>query len=508
VRALIVIALAAAILAVVVGLSAPVQQSHAGPDVAWPRPATGPLETGVFDPFMFKGAAKDIAFDRVHKAGAKTAELLLSWSDIAPGGDVKPAGFDASNPADPHYKWTRFDASVESAVAHGLDPVALILDPPAWAAGENAYGRVVEPSPTELQLFATAAAKRYSGTFLGLPRIRYWGAWNEPNLPFYLVVQAGNSLTGWYRNMVNAVAAGVHGVSASNLVVAGNLAPFTSKTGATDRWGMAPLAFMRSLLCLSDTLQPSCSATVHFDIWAHHPYTSGGPNHQALRPDDVSLGDLPDMRKVLVAGIKAGHVVSAGNIAFWVTEFSWDSNPPDPGGLKPGLLSRWTAEALYRCWRAGVTNVIWFLVTDQPMNAYFAQSGLYLRGTASPQSDKPKLLLQSFRFPFVAYQIGNPKAGSNRAAAYPKNGIRVLVWGRVPSAQRERVIVEQRRGSIWRPIASLTTNRYGIFGRKLYAPTKGSVRARAIDEKTVSHVFSLARPKDRFVSPFGQGWTD
>jgi hypothetical protein len=84
----------------------------------------------------------------------------------------------------------------------------------------------------------------------------------------------------------------------------------------------------------------------------------------------------------------------------------------------------------------------------------------------------------------------------------------VLVWGRVPSGQRERVVVEQRRGTAWRPIASLTTNRYGIFGRKVYAPSKGNVRARALDEKTVSRAFSLARPKDRFISPFGANWSD
>jgi hypothetical protein len=220
------------------------------------------------------------------------------------------------------------------------------------------------------------------------------------------------------------------------------------------------------------------------------------------------LGDLPEMRKVLHDGITVGHVLSATEVRFWVTEFSYESNPPDPGGLKPGLGARWTSEALYRMWRAGVTQVTWFLLTDQPYNSYFAQSGLYLRGSTSPQNDQPKRLLQAFRFPFVAYQIGNPKAGSNRSAAYPRNGIRVLVWGRVPSGQRERVVVEQRRGTAWRPIASVTTNRYGIFGRKVYAPSKGNVRARALDEKTVSRAFSLARPRDRFISPFGANWSD
>ncbi len=129
---------------------------------------------------------------------------------------------------------------------------------------------------------------------------------------------------------------------------------------------------------------------MHFDIWAHHPYTSGGPNHKATLPNDVSLGDLPKMRKMLVEGIKAGHVVSTHEVAFWVTEFSYESNPPDPGGLKPGLGARWTSEALYRMWRAGVTQVTWFLLTDQPYTSYFAQSGIYLRGSPSPQGDKPK----------------------------------------------------------------------------------------------------------------------
>jgi hypothetical protein len=464
---------------------------------------------------MFPSDDRDLAFQRTKNAGSSTVVLNLSWRNVVQGGATKPAGFDASNPSDPNYRWGRFDAQVRSAVAHGLQPIALVSEPPDWAAGPGTYGNY-QPSPSELNLFAIAAAKRYGGNFSGLPRIKYWSAWNEPNLVFYLEPQSvdGHPFSpGWYRDMLNAFAAGVHGVASDNLVVAGNLAPFTSRAGTVNHndWGLAPLVFMRSLLCLSKALQPTCSNPVHFDIWGHHPYTSGGPNHKASLPDDVSLGNLPEMRKTLVAGIKAGHVVSTHDVKFWVTEFSWDSNPPDPGGLKPSLGARWTAEALYRMWRAGVTMVTWFLVTDRPMtgsNAYFAQSGMYTRGAPSPQSDKPKAILQSFRFPFVAYQIGNPKAGSNRSAAYPKNGIRVLTWGRVPTGQRERVIVEQRRGGVWRAVATMTTNRYGIFGRKIYVPTKGSVRARALGEPSTSRVFSLARPKDRFVSPFGQGWGD
>ena len=510
-RTLVVTALVLTVLAVVVGWAAPVHKSSATAAAVSPRPASGPLQTGIFDPFLFGSADQDLAFQRTKNAGASTVLLNLVWRNVVHGGETKPSNFDARDPGAAPYRWLRFDAEVQSAVAHGLQPIALISSPPDWAAGLGVNGRDYKPSTDELNQFSIAVATRYSGSYKGLPRIRYWSVWNEPNLPFYLEPQIENgqlASPGLYRDMVNAVAAGVHGVAADNMVVAGNLAPFTSRTGTVDKWGLAPLVFMRTLLCLNSSLQPTCNYQVHFDIWAHHPYTSGGPNHKATLPNDVSLGDLPEMRKMLVAGIKAGHVVSTHDVAFWVTEFSYDSNPPDPGGLKPGLGARWTAEALYRMWRAGVTQVTWFLLTDQPYTSYFAQSGIYLRGSTSPQGDKPKSILQSFKFPFVAYQIGNPKAGSNRSRAYPKNGIRALVWGRVPSGQRERVIVEQHRGTIWRPVATLTTNQYGIFGRKIYVPTKGSMRARALGEGYGSHVFSLARPKDRFVSPFGANWAD
>ena len=39
------------------------------------------------------------------------------------------------------------------------------------------------------QDFATAAAGRFSGSFGGHPRVRYWGVWNEPNLSTFLQPQ-------------------------------------------------------------------------------------------------------------------------------------------------------------------------------------------------------------------------------------------------------------------------------------------------------------------------------
>src|SRR5206468_9026200 len=127
-------------------------------------------------------------------------------------------------------------------------------------------------------------------------------AWNEPNkVPNR---EYKPSAASWYRTMVNTFAASVH-THAGNEVVAGGLAPFGISTA------VAPLAFMRSLLCVSPGRHPhaTCSASLHFDIWSTDPYTAGGPTHHATRADDVSIGDLPEMKAVLDAGVAARHVV-------------------------------------------------------------------------------------------------------------------------------------------------------------------------------------------------------
>jgi hypothetical protein len=141
--------------------------------------------------------------------------------------------------------------------------------------------------------------------------------------------------------MVNAVADAVHAVDASNLVVAGGLDPFGHVKTKNQVWySIRPLAFMRSLLCLSKGTHPhaTCDDPVRFDAWSHHPYTYGGPFGHAKLVDDVELGDLPRMRALLKAGVRLGHVVSAHPVQFWVTEFGWDTNPPLAG--RPSRCTR------------------------------------------------------------------------------------------------------------------------------------------------------------------------
>jgi hypothetical protein len=429
------------------------------------------------DPSVFEAPSAEIALRRTRAAGATAVRLLLRWSSVAPEGERAPVGFDAANHADPGYRWESFD-KVVLAASQGLTPIVSIDTAPAWA-GDNGPGQPGLAVAAELGRFARAAATRYSGK-VGLPRVRYWQIWSEPNL--YLPTEP-QLRPIWYRRMLNSAAAAIRSVNRDNVVIAGGLAPFTPR-GADKR--IAPLRFMREMLCLSRTLRRTCRDRSSFDIWAHHPYTSGGPTRHAFGRDDVSLGDLPEMRRALIAALRNGSIASNTGPQFWITEFSWDTKPPDTRGVPANLHARWVAEALYRMWQSGVSLVTWFLLTDRPPQTSYFQSGLYYSGTSVADA-RPKPALQAFRFPFVGF----PRRGG------------VLVWGRTPAGQPGNVIVEQSSRGGWRRLGVLRTNRYGIFEHRFTSKPAGSVRARSLRTREYSRPFSLKHHPDRFFNPFG-----
>jgi hypothetical protein len=187
-----------------------------------------------------------------------------------------------------------------------------------------------------------------------------------------------------------------------------------------------------------------------------------------------------------------------GSVPFWVTEFSWDTRPPDCGGLRQKLAARWLSHAFYEMWRAGVSHVFWFLLRDQPAagqgDEEALQSGLYLRAR-SLRADRPKLTLNAFRFPFVAL----------------RHRTRVTLWGRTPSSRGGRIRIEMRTRGRWRRLETLMANRFGIFKGKAAIPRSvrrtdpswkiEPVRARFRGSRSVP--FSMRFVPDRYVRPFG-----
>jgi hypothetical protein len=432
-----------------------------------------PLQRAFVDPVEFTSPTAELALKHAVEAGATAIKIPVFWDSIAPA--TRPSRFKPADPLEPAYNWQGLDAELRLVRSHGLEPIVYIAGPPDWAMRKlDGFQRV---DPDQYRQFVLAAVRRYSGTTQGLPRVRYWEAWNEPNKVPGREFKPGAA--DWYRELVNAFAQSAHTVK-GNAVIAGGLAPFGISTA------VAPLAFMRGLLCLSSGAKPhaTCSAKVHFDIWSTDPYSAGGPTHHAYRRNDVSVGDLPEMKAVLDAGVHLGRIVSTQPMRFWVTEFSWDSNPPDPKGVPAALEGRWVAEALYRMWSAGVSLVTWFTLRDQPVTTSPYQSGLYFRGS-SLAADRPKPALTGFRFPFVAFPRSN----------------KVFVWARAPAGNAASIVVEQRGSSGWRRLGVLHANRVGIASATLPAHGRGPVRGRI--GKDASLPFALVAPPDRVYQPFG-----
>jgi hypothetical protein len=389
------------------------------------------FDTGIYEPDFTSSdpAVQTLAFDRARQARAGSVIIYVDWSGVAPY-SLSP-GFQASNPADPHYDWTKVDAGVNDAAARGFRIVIAVVRAPNWAEGpdrpsqSDAPAGTWKPDPAALGEFTQAIATRYSGHFANLPAVRYWQLWAEPNLGVNLSPQfIGNTPVGFdvYRPMLDAWYANLKAVSPQNVVVTGGTAPYgglTPARGLTFQ-RMQPLTFWRGLLCESlntkkkkkkkrkRSARAAAGCTPpRFDVAAHHAINVGGPTRHAINPADASTPDIGRLKKVLRAG-------GAGSKPIWNTEIWWNSNPPGRGvSLK--MQARYLSQSFYILWKQGVQAAFWFQLHDQQQNGRdpIPTCGLFFRDYI------PKPALQAFEFPFAVQRV---------------SASRVRVWGMAPGA--------------------------------------------------------------------------
>jgi hypothetical protein len=471
---------------------------------ASPAGAPTGLHTGI-EEYVPRGAEGTLMTERMRAAGSSVMRIVISWSQIAP---AEPApGFEPGNPFSPGYDWYELDREVNLAVASGQKPFVVLFGAPRWAEGGpgTAAGGIDAPDPGQLAAFAQAAALRYDGTHPGLPRVRYWGVWNEPNVSLFLIpqFQAGAPVSiARYREMVNGVAGAVKSVHPDNLVVVGELFPNAIMRSGLE--AIAPLAFLRGLFCISGGPhpRPTCRTRVDADIVSVHPYSSGGPSDRPANPEDVWIGSLSSMRTVISAAQRSGNLVSSGHAGFWVTEFAWNTQPPNSKGVPVTLDARWISEALYLMSRSGVSLAVYFGLRDGPSEPAIFQTGLYYRCAGGAVCDVPKPGLAAFRFPFVAYTTARKR--------------QVVFWGRTPAGMPGTVQIQGSSGGRWRGLIKLRAGGDGLFTGHLTIPGGGSVirlalravlsagPARTAGSSAVASLgFALKRPPDLQVAPFG-----
>jgi hypothetical protein len=445
------------------------------------------LLTGFTDINAFQSlspAHTQTAFAHARGAGGSVVRLAYSWREVAAG--KPPTAAAAGDPSWSGYNWAPVDRAVREATGAGLRVLLSWTGAPDWAEGRGrpsvrrAPRGTWRPSATDYRHFARAVALRYSGRYRGLPRVRYYQAWNEPNLSDFLTPQWTRRRGRYvavspelYRRLLNAFYAGVKSVHRSSYVVSAGTAPFAEPHKGARR--MPAAYFTREFLCVRGRERPRpfrCpSSPARFDALAHHPYPIGPPRRPAINLDDVVVPDIWKLTRPLRAAIRAGNVSPRRRKPVWATEISWDTRPPDPDGIPVATQARYLEGAFYTLWRQGVEVVTWFLMRDEVRGRgypYTLQAGIYFRG-ATVDADRPKPSFRAFRFPFTAYR---------------RRGVAQL-WGLAP--RPGRVAIEIRSRGRWRRLLSLrarSADRLFFRARRI---RKGSVlRARQGSDTSLS----------------------
>jgi hypothetical protein len=349
------------------------------------------LQVGLFDDTQFNYGNPDQVFPMLKDLRTQVIRVNLVWG--GPNGVAKRRPVNPMNPNDPAYQWTVYDRTVQYSQQYGIKVMFSIVGTPPWANGAAGVN-VVPKSALDLERFATAAARRYSGTFLGadgrtLPAVRYWLAWNEPNNPAFLRPQyrkVGGTLVIQsaidYAKICNAIVKGVRKTTVgASKVACGVTGPRGNNNPNSSRPAVSPLPFLRAM---------KKAGATGFDAYAHHPYY-GAPRETPSTPPPPGIhGNAPTAITLGNFGLLVKEVTRLyGNKRIWITEYGYQTNPPD----KIFGVS-WANQAKYMTQAYGIAKknprvdmFLWFLLRDERRLANDGwQSGLLTASGAKKPS--------------------------------------------------------------------------------------------------------------------------
>jgi hypothetical protein len=428
-----------------------------------------PMEVTIQDDALFLHQSPNAVqrtANRLAALGVDRLRVTAGWSVLAPAPNAsKRPRFDATNSA--QYQQGTFralDTAVKAATNAGLKvDMDIAFWAPKWAVQRplvNSSRQRWVPDAGQFGQFATAVARRYSGTFADptskkgrpLPAVRMFTPWNEPNHPSFLLPQSVRTRGGrWrdiapqvYRAMYQAAYAAIKKVSPQNQVLLGGL----SSRGATHPGpdgNIPPLRFIRDMACVDSQLKPLDDPACHdyqplqADGFAYHPYSfEAAPNVVYGGPDTVHLADLNRLSDLLKQLHAAGRISS--DLPLYLTEYGYESNPPDKArGVPPETQARYMSLASFLAWKNPDTRMFaQFLFQDIADPRSYQTGLLYPNGAAKPA-------LQAFKLPFWA------QAQETNGQPY------VLIWGQVrPGTGPQTVAVEtQHADGSWHTLSSM-----------------------------------------------------
>ncbi len=305
-------------------------------------------------------------FDTLSELGAEVLRLNVYWNRIATRRPKK-----AANPNDPAYDWSLYDTAVERARDRGIKLLFSIIATPGWANGGKG-ARYAPKKLSDLQKFATAAAKRY-------PYVRQWMAWNEPNAPNFLRPQSVKRKGQWefrspkiYAAICNAVVKGVNVARKRNVVACGVTNPRGKTKANGKRDAVSPILFLEEMKRYG--AKP--------EAVAHHTY----PWHPSITPTQkvrsksaVTVGNI----NVLINTVNR---LWGRKMPIWITEHGYQTDPPDPTfGVSLQAQATYLTQSVNILRKnSRISMFLWFLIKDEEDVGRWQSGVIAADGTRKP----------------------------------------------------------------------------------------------------------------------------
>ncbi|MGZ8648442.1 MAG: hypothetical protein ACXW08_07425 [Solirubrobacteraceae bacterium] len=390
---------------------------------------------------------RDSTLREINAFGVDRVRALVYWKDFAPAaGSAKRPEFDATDPeAYPARTWDQLDGLFAAAAERKVSVQVTLTGPvPRWATRGN-RDNVTEPDPDEFEAFATAVGRRYG------EQVSVWSIWNEPNHPQFLRPQFSNghaASPAIYRRLFLAGEAGLRASgNGDDMLLFGETAPRGTPNV------VAPLAFLRGVLCLSPGYRPTRKcAKLPADGYAHHAYTTrAGPRFRPPDPDDVTIGVISRLTTALNSAAKAGAI--SHGLGIYLTEFGIQSAPDPIVGVSLARQASYLAMAEHIAFaNPRVRSFSQYLLRDDlPRSGNKAARFSGFESGLRHSDGRPKPAYEGFRLPLAAESYG----------------LSDVLWGRVrPLSARTEVTIQAQpaKGAPWADMKKVTTNSKGVFG--------------------------------------------
>jgi len=229
---------------------------------------------------LYNDAMLPQMLDTIDAGGFTWVRQRFPWSEI--------------EPAPGEFQWEQWDRIVAETVKKGLQIVAVLDSPPAWAG--------TPPDPEAFARFAEALANHY------MAQLVYYQIWHNPNLGD---AWDGQADAYGYTELLSQGAEAIRSADDDARIVLGALAP--NVESGPDNY--AEDLFLEQLYV--------AGAAPYFDVVATQPYGfDTGPENRR-----VDRSTLNFSRPLLVREVMEAH--GDTDKAIWAATFGWNSLPAD-----------------------------------------------------------------------------------------------------------------------------------------------------------------------------------